>query len=96
MFIQCERLQEHGHESFLVTVSNKGPIVMGSDKGRKFMEERMGLIEDFIYFCMGKEKITKKYYENLPMQYTEIFLAVKIENFICRKFLIFFLSLLKT
>ena len=35
------------------------------------------------------------HYENLPMQYTEIFLAVKIENFI-RKMLIFFLFLLKT
>ena len=35
------------------------------------------------------------HYENLPMQYTEIFSVVKIENFI-RKMLIFFLFLLKT
>ena len=36
------------------------------------------------------------HYENMPMQYTEIFFsAVKIKNFI-RKMLIFFLFLLKT
>ena len=35
------------------------------------------------------------HYENLPMQYTEIFSPVKIENFV-RKSLIFFLFLLKT
>ena len=35
------------------------------------------------------------HYENLPMQYTEIFSGVKIENFV-GKFLIFFLFLLKT
>ena len=29
------------------------------------------------------------YYENLPMQYTEIFLAVEIENFIEKKNLCF-------
>ena len=38
---------------------------------------------------------TGNHYENLPMQYTEIFSPVKIENFV-RKFLIFFLFLLKT
>ena len=35
------------------------------------------------------------HYENLPMQYTQIFLALKIENFQV-KILIFFLFLLKT
>ena len=35
------------------------------------------------------------HYENLPVQYTEIFSPVKIENFI-RKILIFFLFLLNT
>ena len=34
------------------------------------------------------------HYENLPMKYTEIFLTVKIEKF-SRKFVIFFLFLLK-
>ena len=40
-------------------------------------------------------KSRTKHYENLPMQYTEIFSPVKIENFV-RKILIFFLFLLKT
>ena len=35
------------------------------------------------------------HYENLPMQYIETFLPVKIENFI-KKISIFFLFLLKT
>ena len=35
------------------------------------------------------------YYENLPMQYTEIFSAVKLEKIIKKK-MIFFLFLLKT
>ena len=35
------------------------------------------------------------HYENLPMQYTEIFSVVKIENFV-GKILIFFLFLFKT
>ena len=55
MTFQCERLEEHCYESFLVTVSSAGHLVMGSAKGRQFLEERMGLIEDFINFCMGKE-----------------------------------------
>ena len=37
----------------------------------------------------------KIHYENMSMQYTEIFSPVKVENFI-RKSLIFFLFLLKT
>ena len=36
------------------------------------------------------------YYENLPMQYTGMFLALKIENFQLKKKMIFFLFLLKT
>ena len=38
-----------------------------------------------------KEALTciQKYYENLPMQYTEIFLALKIENFQLKNFVIF-------
>ena len=38
-----------------------------------------------------KEALTciQKHYENLPMQYTEIFLALKIENFQLKKFVIF-------
>ena len=52
---QCKRLEEQGHESFLVTVSSAGHLVMGTEKGQKFLEERMGLIEEFIYFCMGKK-----------------------------------------
>ena len=55
MLFQCERLEEHCHESFLVTVSSAGHLVMGSAKGRQFLEEKMGLIEDFINFCMSKE-----------------------------------------
>ena len=39
--------------------------------------------------------VKRNHYEDLPMQYTVIFSAVKIENFI-RKMLIFFLFLLKT
>ena len=35
------------------------------------------------------------HYKNIPMQYIEIFLPVKIENF-GRKYLIFFLFLAKT
>ena len=38
---------------------------------------------------------SRMHYENLPMQYTEIFSPVKTENFM-RKNLIFFLFLLKT
>ena len=38
---------------------------------------------------------TLHHYGNMPMQYTEIFSVVKFENF-QKKFLIFFLSLLKT
>ena len=41
------------------------------------------------------EKPENEHYENLPMQYTEIFSTSKIANFI-RKMLIFFLFLLKT
>ena len=33
--------------------------------------------------------ILKQHYENLPMQYTETFLAVKSENFHCKNFDIF-------
>ena len=39
----------------------------------------------------SSEKVNIYHYENLPMQYTEIFSAVKIENFI-GTFLIFFLK----
>ena len=60
------------------------------------------LSNDFL-FVNGTDGITSHrvvthvvgHYENLPMQYTEIFSAVKIENVI-RKMLIFFLFLLKT
>ena len=39
--------------------------------------------------------VLETHYENLPMQYMDIFSPVKIEHLI-RKFLIFFLFLLKT
>ena len=45
------------------------------------------------FFC-GLHALVNRY-ENLPMQYTEIFSAVKIENFV-GFFKIFFLFLLKT
>ena len=39
-------------------------------------QNQINLFLSYITFC-GKEN----YYENLPMQYTEIFSPVKIENF---------------
>ena len=46
--------------------------------------------DTFLSFC-NKTKIVGSHYENLPMQYTEMFKVVKNE-----KNLIFFLLLLKT
>ena len=42
-----------------------------------------------------KQQSDNIHYENLPMQHTEIFCSLKIENFQLKK-LIFFLFLLKT
>ena len=48
------------------------------------------------HYTQVSQAITRPYhYENMPMQYIEIFSVAKIENFI-RKFLILFLFLLKT
>ena len=52
--------------------------------------------------CFGKCKAcfivtqTMRYYKNLPMQHTMIFLEEKIENFIGKKFDFFFIFWLKT
>ena len=44
----------------------------------------------------GNQKADVMHYENMPMQYTEIFKVVKIENFQQKKDMLFFLSLRKT
>ena len=51
---QCQRLEEKGHESLLITFSDDGHLVLGSENGKRFLEARNGLIDDFIHFCAGK------------------------------------------
>ena len=51
---QCQRLEEKGHESLLITFSDDGHLVLGSENGKRFLESRNGLIDDFIHFCAGK------------------------------------------
>ena len=50
--------------------------------------ERSGIVQS-LYIAKTKVQISCTHYENLPMQYTEIFLALKIENFQLKNFDIF-------
>ena len=52
--LQCQRLEEQGHDSLVITLSNVGHFVSGSEKGRRYLEERQHLLVDFIQYCAGK------------------------------------------
>lgn len=56
IIIACHRLEENGHESMVVTVSKEGHLIFGSEKGKKFLEDRHVFIMDFIQFCQTADK----------------------------------------
>ena len=59
-----------------------------------FSEWRRNMLRHI--FHMHRNVIQAAHYEKMPMQYTEIFKSCKKRKKIIRKFLIFFLFLLKT
>ena len=55
-FFQCRRLEENGHESVVITLSETGNFITGSKRGKEFVEDRHVFVTDFEHFCIGLYK----------------------------------------
>lgn len=50
--IACQRLEEHGHESLVITVNETNHDIIGSKKGTDFLQERLVFVTDFVQYCL--------------------------------------------
>ena len=51
--LQCQRLEEQGHESVVISLNDDGNFITGSKWGKEFVEDRYIFVTDFMQFCTG-------------------------------------------
>ena len=57
---QCNKLEENGHESILITVGKENHWMTGSEQGLSFLHQKLLLVTEFINFCAGNYLHTVK------------------------------------
>ena len=60
IIFQCNKLEENGHESILITVGKENHWMTGSEQGLSFLHQKLLLVTEFINFCAGNYLHTVK------------------------------------